>query len=125
LNIAKDAATSAVSWMSSSFAPAARAAATSSAVTSRPDRCTLPAIARRARILSVTGAVSGSSIQAFVRANPITHVTTAARSLMHGDIDAGAVGWAAVWSALVFAVFAPSPCGSTPVSGSSGTGGRS
>ena len=32
-------------------------------------------------------------VQAFVRANPITHLTNAARGLMHGDVDAGAIGW--------------------------------
>jgi ABC-2 type transport system permease protein len=46
-------------------------------------------------------------VQAFVRANPISHVTTAARSLMQGDVDTGAVGWVALWSALLLAVFAP------------------
>jgi ABC-2 type transport system permease protein len=46
-------------------------------------------------------------VQAFVRVNPITHLTTAARSLMHGDIDAGAVGWVALWSVAFVAIFAP------------------
>ena len=27
-------------------------------------------------------------VQAFVKVNPITHLTTAARGLMHGDVDA-------------------------------------
>ena len=46
-------------------------------------------------------------VQAFVRANPISHLTTAARGLMAGEVDAGAIGWSALWSALVLAVFAP------------------
>jgi ABC-2 type transport system permease protein len=46
-------------------------------------------------------------VQALVRANPISHVTTAVRGLMAGDIDAGAIGWSALWSAAVLAVFAP------------------
>jgi ABC-2 type transport system permease protein len=46
-------------------------------------------------------------VQAFVRVNPITHVTTAVRSLMHGAVDAGAIGWVALWSVALVAVFAP------------------
>jgi ABC-2 type transport system permease protein len=46
-------------------------------------------------------------VQAFVRVNPITHLTTAARSLMHGDVDYGAIGWVALWSAVLVAIFAP------------------
>jgi ABC-2 type transport system permease protein len=46
-------------------------------------------------------------VQAFVRVNPITHLTTASRSLMHGDVDLGAVGWVGLWCALFIAIFAP------------------
>jgi ABC-2 type transport system permease protein len=46
-------------------------------------------------------------VQAFVDINPITHLTTAARGLMHGDIDWVAVQWVFVWSAALVAVFAP------------------
>jgi daunorubicin/doxorubicin transport system permease protein len=46
-------------------------------------------------------------VQAFVRVNPITHLTTAARSLMHGSVDYGAIGWVALWSAVLVAIFAP------------------
>jgi len=46
-------------------------------------------------------------VQAFVDVNPITHLTTAARSLMHGDVDWSAIQWVFVWSAALLAVFAP------------------
>ena len=46
-------------------------------------------------------------VQAFVKANPITHLATAARGLMHGTAEAGDVGWVLVWSAALVAVFAP------------------
>jgi ABC-2 type transport system permease protein len=46
-------------------------------------------------------------VQAFVDINPITHLTTASRSLMHGDIDASAIRWVFVWSAALVAIFAP------------------
>jgi len=46
-------------------------------------------------------------VQAFVDVNPISHVATAARSLMHGAVDGGAVGWSLLWSALLLAIFAP------------------
>lgn len=46
-------------------------------------------------------------VQAFVRANPISHVTTAARGLMHGDVDAGAIGLVALWCTLLLVVFGP------------------
>ena len=38
-------------------------------------------------------------VQAFVKVNPVTHLTTAARGLMHGNVDAGQIGWVLVWSA--------------------------
>ena len=46
-------------------------------------------------------------VQAFVDVNPITHLTTAARGLMHGTGAAGAISWVVVWSAALVAVFAP------------------
>jgi ABC-2 type transport system permease protein len=46
-------------------------------------------------------------VQAFVNNNPITHLASAARGLMHGDVDAGATAAVFVWSALLLAVFAP------------------
>ncbi len=46
-------------------------------------------------------------VQAFVRANPITHLATAARGLMHGSIESGDVLWVLVWSVALVAVFAP------------------
>lgn len=46
-------------------------------------------------------------LQAFVNVNPITHVTTACRELMHGSIETGAIGWVLLWSAGLTLVFAP------------------
>jgi ABC-2 type transport system permease protein len=46
-------------------------------------------------------------VQAFVDVNPITLLTSAARGLMHGDVDASATMWVLVWSAALVAVFAP------------------
>jgi ABC-2 type transport system permease protein len=46
-------------------------------------------------------------VQAFVKANPVTHLTDAARGLMHGSVDGASIGWVFVWSALLVAVFAP------------------
>ncbi|HEY7070727.1 MAG TPA: ABC transporter permease [Acidimicrobiales bacterium] len=46
-------------------------------------------------------------LQAFVKVNPITHVTTACRELMHGSIETGAIGWVLLWSAGLTLVFAP------------------
>jgi ABC-2 type transport system permease protein len=46
-------------------------------------------------------------VQAFVNNNPITHLASAARGLMHGEVDAGATVWVLVWSAALLAVFAP------------------
>jgi ABC-2 type transport system permease protein len=46
-------------------------------------------------------------LQAFVNVNPITHVTTACRELMHGSMETGAVGWVLLWSAGLTLVFAP------------------
>jgi ABC-2 type transport system permease protein len=46
-------------------------------------------------------------VQAFVRVNPITHLASAARALMHGGAAAGEVGWVLLWSAGLLLVFAP------------------
>jgi daunorubicin/doxorubicin transport system permease protein len=46
-------------------------------------------------------------VQAFVDVNPISHLATASRSLMHGDADGSSVAWVLVWSAGLLAVFAP------------------
>jgi ABC-2 type transport system permease protein len=46
-------------------------------------------------------------VQAFVEVNPISHLATASRSLMHGDVDGSAVAWVLAWSAGLLAVFAP------------------
>ncbi len=46
-------------------------------------------------------------VQAFVANNPVSHLATASRSLMGGDVDAGAIAWVVVWSAGLLAVFAP------------------
>lgn len=46
-------------------------------------------------------------VQAFVEVNPVTHLASAARGLMHGTLEAGHVGWVLLWSAGLVAVFAP------------------
>jgi ABC-2 type transport system permease protein len=46
-------------------------------------------------------------VQSFVDVNPITHLATAARGLMHGTVDAGDIGWVLLWSAGLLAIFAP------------------
>ncbi len=46
-------------------------------------------------------------VQAFVDVNPITHLTTAARSLAHGIPDTGAIAAVLVASVVLVAVFAP------------------
>ncbi len=46
-------------------------------------------------------------VQAFVKVNPITHLTTASRGLMHGTIEFGQIGLVLLWSAALVAVFAP------------------
>ncbi|MEY2474881.1 MAG: daunorubicin/doxorubicin transport system permease protein [Actinomycetota bacterium] len=46
-------------------------------------------------------------VQAFVRVNPVSQLTTAGRGLMHGT-DAGmAIVWVLVWSAALVVVFGP------------------
>jgi ABC-2 type transport system permease protein len=46
-------------------------------------------------------------VQAFVNVNPVSHLASAARGLMHGGVVAGDVGWVLLWSAAIVAVFAP------------------
>jgi ABC-2 type transport system permease protein len=46
-------------------------------------------------------------VQTFVDHNPITHLTSAARGLMHGTSAAGDIGWVLLWSAVLVAIFAP------------------
>ena len=46
-------------------------------------------------------------VQAFVRVNPVTHLTTASRGLMHGLPVGAEVGWVLLWSAGLVLVFAP------------------
>jgi ABC-2 type transport system permease protein len=46
-------------------------------------------------------------VQAFVNVNPVSHLATAARGLMHGHAVVGDIGWVLVWCAALVAVFAP------------------
>jgi ABC-2 type transport system permease protein len=46
-------------------------------------------------------------VQAFVNNNPVTHLTSAARGLMHGTSAGGDIGWVFLWSAALVVVFAP------------------
>jgi ABC-2 type transport system permease protein len=46
-------------------------------------------------------------LQAIVKANPISHLTTASRELMHGTMDSSAILYVLLWSAGLVAVFAP------------------
>jgi ABC-2 type transport system permease protein len=46
-------------------------------------------------------------LQAFVKVNPITHLTDASRALMHGTPVGSSVMWVLVWSAGLLVVFAP------------------
>lgn len=46
-------------------------------------------------------------VQAFVKVNPITHLTDASRALMHGTDAGNAILWVFVWSAGLLALFAP------------------
>jgi len=46
-------------------------------------------------------------VQAFVKVNPITHLTDASRGLMHGTSAGSAIGWVLLWSVGFFVVFAP------------------
>lgn len=46
-------------------------------------------------------------MQAVVDVNPISHLATVVRGLMHGSVPAGEIGWVLVSSALLVAVFGP------------------
>jgi ABC-2 type transport system permease protein len=46
-------------------------------------------------------------VQAFVNVNPVSHLASAARGLMHGGLVFSDVGWVLLWSAALVAVFAP------------------
>jgi ABC-2 type transport system permease protein len=46
-------------------------------------------------------------VQAFVEVNPISHLASASRGLMHGDVPAGEIGWVLLWSALLLGIFGP------------------
>jgi ABC-2 type transport system permease protein len=46
-------------------------------------------------------------VQAFVNHNPITHLTSAIRGLMHGTPVGGEIGWVLLWSAALVAAFGP------------------
>jgi ABC-2 type transport system permease protein len=46
-------------------------------------------------------------LQAVVRHNPVTHLATASRGLMHGGVSASNVLWVLAASAVIVAVFAP------------------
>jgi ABC-2 type transport system permease protein len=46
-------------------------------------------------------------VQAFVKVNPVTHLTDASRALMHGTNGGSSIGWVLLWSAGLFLVFAP------------------
>ena len=46
-------------------------------------------------------------LQAVVRVNPVTHLTSASRGLMHGNVSGMNIVWVLVASAVITAVFAP------------------
>ncbi|AYY11386.1 ABC transporter permease [Actinobacteria bacterium YIM 96077] len=46
-------------------------------------------------------------LEAFVNVNPITHLSTASRGLMHGDVDTAQVSWVFIACAIFVAVFGP------------------
>lgn len=46
-------------------------------------------------------------LEAIVSANPVTHLATAVRGLMHGTATAGQIGWVLLSSGVLVAVFAP------------------
>jgi ABC-2 type transport system permease protein len=46
-------------------------------------------------------------VQVFVNHNPVTHLTTAARGLMHGDAVGAEIAWVLGWSTGLVAVFGP------------------
>jgi ABC-2 type transport system permease protein len=46
-------------------------------------------------------------VQSFVKVNPISHLSTAARGLMHGDASMTEIGWVLLWSVALVAIFGP------------------
>jgi ABC-2 type transport system permease protein len=48
-----------------------------------------------------------SWLEAIVDSNPITHLATAVRGLMHGTATAGQIGWVLLTSGVLVAVFGP------------------
>jgi len=46
-------------------------------------------------------------VQAFVHVNPVSHLASASRGLMHGTGAGGDIGWVLLWSAGLILVFAP------------------
>jgi ABC-2 type transport system permease protein len=46
-------------------------------------------------------------LQAFVNVNPVSHLVTAERGLMHGQVAAGQVIWVLLASAALVAMFGP------------------
>jgi ABC-2 type transport system permease protein len=46
-------------------------------------------------------------VRAFVNVNPITHVASAARALMHGTSVGGHAAWVVLWCAVLLVIFAP------------------
>nr|MDQ3589793.1 ABC transporter permease [Actinomycetota bacterium] len=46
-------------------------------------------------------------LEVIVGANPITHLATAVRGLMHGTATTGQIGWVLLTSGVLVAVFAP------------------
>ncbi|WP_129664361.1 ABC transporter permease [Phytoactinopolyspora endophytica] len=46
-------------------------------------------------------------LQAFVDVNPITHLSSASRGLMHGDVDTSQIGWVLLACVVFVAVFGP------------------
>jgi ABC-2 type transport system permease protein len=48
-----------------------------------------------------------SWLEAIVGSNPITHLATAVRGLMHGTATAGQIGWVLLTSGVLVSVFAP------------------
>jgi ABC-2 type transport system permease protein len=48
-----------------------------------------------------------SWLEAIVGANPVTHLVTAVRSLMHGTVSAGQIGWVLLMSGVLIVLFAP------------------
>jgi ABC-2 type transport system permease protein len=46
-------------------------------------------------------------VQAFVKVNPLTHLTDVSRGLINGGLEMSSVGWVALWSVGLVVVFAP------------------